>query len=92
MTYPEEAVVWVMSSIFVMGEFGTRTGYGIPVVSYSEYAYVNSSSLLGWLRGSAPYLHKPAAGLWRYGDRRHVATGCTALVYTNVTGIVPAKR
>jgi len=23
------------------------------------------------------------AGLWRYGDWRHVATGCTALVLSN---------
>jgi len=26
------------------------------------------------------------AGLWRYDDWRHVATGCTALVYMNGDG------
>jgi len=25
------------------------------------------------------------AGLWRYGDWRHVATGCTALVFLELT-------
>ena len=29
------------------------------------------------------------AGLWRYGDLRHVATGCNALVSTNSLNVGP---
>ena len=32
------------------------------------------------------------AGLWRYGDLRHVATGCTALVLFTQWQVVPGSR
>jgi len=32
------------------------------------------------------------AGLWRYGDWRHVATGCTALVLFTHWQVVPGSR
>jgi len=32
------------------------------------------------------------AGLWRYGNWRHVATGCSALVQSIYTAVAPASH
>jgi len=45
--------------------------------------YVRMSVTVGVASSVANDVTITIAGLWRYGDWRHVATGCTALVYDN---------
>ena len=44
-----------------------------------------AASVVGARRHSENDVTMKIAGLWRYGDWRHVATGCTALVCNEVT-------
>jgi len=44
---------------------------------------VRSSVTVGVASSVANDVTVTIAGLWRYGDWRHVATGCTALVLVN---------
>jgi len=43
--------------------------------------YVRSSVTVGMTSSVANNVTMTIAGLWRYGDWQHVATGCTAVVY-----------
>ena len=42
----------------------------------------SAASAVGARRQNEDDVTMTIAGLWRYGDWRHVATGCTALVLT----------
>jgi len=45
--------------------------------------YVRTSVTVGMASSVANDVTMTIAGLWRYGDWRYVATGCTALVRLN---------
>jgi len=45
----------------------------------------SAASAVGTRRHNENDVTMTIAGLWRYGDWRHVATGCTALVMINST-------
>jgi len=44
---------------------------------------MGAASIVGTRRHNENDVTMRKAGLWRYGDWQHVATGCTALVLTN---------
>jgi len=45
---------------------------------------MGAASAVGMRRHNENDVTMTIAGLWRYGDWRHVATGCTALVYLTI--------
>jgi len=54
-----------------------------------------AASAVGARRNNENHVTMTIAGLWRYGDWRHLATSCTALVQHNAprgeNGIVPVQ-
>ena len=50
----------------------------------------NAASAVGAKRHNENDVAMTIAGLWRYGDWRHVATGCTAVVFIHSNVVLAA--